>query len=342
MQEKNPDFIPLLTPQFPKWPAPIEYLDFKATELTPPVRLIANMLNSKCRMIFGGGSKTFKTWAMCDMTLSSVAGATWWGFSTSQAKMIYVNFELTDYEMQQRLCAIEKAKGLKIDKDQLYIWNLKNQEITLPFFKQELLKLIEDHSALGVCIDPFYKLLDGADERLSASINPILAAFDEINRLTPATVIFAAHFTKGNQAGKESIDRISGGGSINRDPDTLLTLTKHEVEYAFTVDFTLRSFAPICPFVVRWEYPLLIRTELDPEQIKRPAPRGGRPAYDPKALLALIKDNDDELTTEELITKAGEMFGWSRRTVFNKLETLKNSKHIFFSMASGRWNASIR
>ena len=95
-----------------------------------------------------------------------------------------------------------------------------------------------------------------------------MAVFDEINRLTGASVVFAAHFTKGNQAGKESIDRISGGGSLNRDPDGLVTLTRHETDHAFTVDFTLRDFAPIEPFVVKWEYPLLVRDNyLDPEKI---------------------------------------------------------------------------
>jgi hypothetical protein len=122
---------------------------------------------------------------------------------------------------------------------------------------------------LVVFIDPFYKLLGDRDERISADLNQILAAFDEINRVTGATVVFATHFTKGNQSGKEHIDRISGGGSIGRDPDSLITLTNHEEQHAFSVEFTVRDFAPITPFVVRWEHPLLVRTDLDPEKLKK-------------------------------------------------------------------------
>ena len=43
-----------------------------------------------------------------------------------------------------------------------------------------------------------------------------------------AAILYAAHFSKGNQAGKDAIDRISGSGVFGRDADTLIILTKHE------------------------------------------------------------------------------------------------------------------
>ena len=33
-------------------------------------------------MIVGGGSKTYKTWAMGDMAISIASAAQWWGFNT--------------------------------------------------------------------------------------------------------------------------------------------------------------------------------------------------------------------------------------------------------------------
>jgi hypothetical protein len=325
-------FVPLLTPDFPKWPQSIEYLEFEKQPIEKPRTLIENLLDVSSRMIFGGGSKTYKTWAMSDMALSVAAGGTWWAFSSFQARCLYVNFELKEFYMQRRLRAIRLAKKLDLKPGEFRIWNLRGYEITLEFFKQELLRLIREHRILVVFIDPFYKLLGSKDERVSAEINQIMAVFDEINRLTGAAVIFSAHFTKGNQAGKESMDRISGGGSINRDPDNLVTMTKHQEEHAFTVDFTLRDFAPIAPFVVRWEYPLLVRTDLDPEKIKRPL--GRRQECDPEDLIRLISENDDQLSTENLI----ERLGWSKRTVFRKLEFLRKQKRVFQSKASGFWN----
>ena len=47
---------------------------------------------------------------------------------------------------------------------------------------------------------------------------------------TGAAVAFGAHYSKGNQAGKEVIDRIGGSGVFARDPDSILNFTRHEEE----------------------------------------------------------------------------------------------------------------
>jgi len=47
-------------------------------------------------------------------------------------------------------------------------------------------------------------------------------------------------------------------------------MTAHEEEKAFTVDATLRNFAPINPFVIRWDWPLFRRdAALDPQNLKQ-------------------------------------------------------------------------
>jgi hypothetical protein len=333
MQEHFDPFRAVSQKQNP-WPPKILYDPFEKQPLEKPRPLVGSVLDTSSRMIFGGGSKTYKTWAMSDLALSLVVGAHWWGFETVAAPALYVNFELKPYYLQQRMKAIRSAKKLQCGP--LWIWNLRGYEVPLIAFKEELLKTIPAHNILIVFIDPFYKLLGERDERLSAEINTIMAAFDEVNRLTGATVIFAAHFTKGNQAGKEAIDRISGGGSINRDPDNLVTLTKHDTEHAFTVDFTIRDFAPIQSFVVKWDYPLLVRTDLDPALLKKNA---GRPEVcNPQYLYDLIAFGDDQFSTKELESKAIADLAWSRRTFYSKLELLKNQNRIFLSKLTSHWN----
>jgi hypothetical protein len=319
-----------------KWPEPIEYLDFEVLPVEKPKPIIHNLLDAASRMIFGGGSKTYKTWAMSDQALSIAAGAPWLGFDSHQCRVVYVNFELKEYYMQRRLRAIREAKNLSIARDQLLIWNLRSYAVTLLVFKTTLIRLIEKYGILVVFIDPFYQLLGERDERVSSELAPILGAFDEVNRITGASVICAAHFTKGNQAGKDALDRISGGASLNRHPDNLITLTKHEEEQAFSVEFTSRDFPPIEPFVVKWQYPLLVKTDLDPAKIKRPAHRPS--TCDPEMLFTLIADNDDELQTAELVAKAIDQLGWAKRTVFVKLDWLKKRNRVFVSKLNDRWN----
>jgi regulatory protein RepA len=48
-----------------------------------------------------------------------------------------------------------------------------------------------------------------------------------------AAVISCAHYSEGNQAGKESIDRISGSGIFAWDPDTIMKLTAHKNRMRF-------------------------------------------------------------------------------------------------------------
>jgi hypothetical protein len=67
-----------------------------------------------------------------------------------------------------------------------------------------------------------------------------------------AAVVFGAHFSKGNQAGKESIDSIGGSGVFTRDPDVILTMTPHEDPDAHVIELTLRALPPVPAFVVRW------------------------------------------------------------------------------------------
>jgi hypothetical protein len=81
--------------------------------------------------------------------------------------------------------------------------------------------------------------------------------------------VFGAHFSKGNQAGKESIDRIGGSGVFARDPDVILTMTPHEEDDAHVIDLTLRALPPVKPFVVRWcESIFITDRNADPAALK--------------------------------------------------------------------------
>jgi hypothetical protein len=103
-----------------------------------------------------------------------------------------------------------------------------------------------------------------------------LNAIESLSTDTGAAVAFGAHFSKGNQSAKEAIDRISGSGVFARDPDSIMVLTRHEQDGAFTVETILRNFKPLEPFVIRWDFPLFRRDDsLDPARLKQP--KAGRP-----------------------------------------------------------------
>lgn len=65
-----------------------------------------------------------------------------------------------------------------------------------------------------------------------------------------------------------------------------MDVTKHQnctkQEPIYTCSITVRDFPPTEDFVVRWEFPILVRDDqgLDPADLKRPTDRGGRPPGD--------------------------------------------------------------
>jgi hypothetical protein len=317
-------------------PDPIEYLEFEVMPVEKPLPQIKDLFDGASRMIFGGAAKTYKSWGMCDLAVSLSAEVPWLDFETYFSPSLYVNFELKEYYFQKRLNAICAAKGVKLDKNALQVWNLRGHEIAFSSFIDSLSWWIEKTGRRSVFIDPFYKLLGSKDERISAEINPILLAFDKLNRNTGASIIASAHFAKGNQSHREPAERISGGGSLNRDPDALLTFSGHENKGEFVLDFTLRDHPPIDAFTTKWSHPLLLRCNSDPSKLKKP--RAGKEEFDPALLLDLIADHDDQLGTEDLIKLASNDLAWARRTIINKLNQLKKDKKAYVSRITDNWN----
>ena len=156
------------------------------------------------------------------------------------------------------------------------VWNLRGHAADFRALLPKIRAQIQDDGYSLVIIDPTYKLLGECDENSATDIAALLNAVERLAVSTGAAVALANHYAKGNAAGKEAMDRISGSGVFARDPDSLVTFTRHEEDNAYTVDTILRNFPPVQSFVVRWEWPLFMRaSELDPKRLRA---AGGRPA----------------------------------------------------------------
>jgi len=151
---------------------------------------------------------------------------------------------------------------------------------------------------------------------------------------TGAAVALANHYAKGNAAAKEAMDRISGSGVFARDPDSLVTFTRHEEDNAYTVDTILRNFPPVKSFVVRWDWPLFMRAdELDPKRLRT---AGGRPAeYTPDMLLDVL--GDERLTSTEWQSLCATEHGISEGTFSKLRKSLERSQRVLKSEIDRKW-----
>jgi RecA-family ATPase len=163
---------------------------------------------------------------------------------------LYCNFELPEFAIEQRVHEICKAMGIDVPKN-LTLWNLRGHAADaatiLPIISREAKRV----GFMLIVLDPFYKLLGARDENASRDMADLMNQIERVAVDTGGAVAFGSRFAKGNASAKESMDRISGSGVFARDPDSILTTTRHEQDDAFSVEMTLRNHAPQEPFVIR-------------------------------------------------------------------------------------------
>jgi hypothetical protein len=234
-----------------------------------PPELVKDMLHQGSKAVVGGTSKGRKTMALIDLGVSVATGTSWWGFQTVQGPVCYINFEIQEPFMCKRVNAVCTAKGVTLQRDQFMAWNLRGHGEGIENLVADLMAVLRHRRFVLIIIDPIYKALGDRDENKAGDVASMLNQLEKIAVKTGAAVAFGAHYSKGNQSLKEAVDRIGGSGVFARDPDSILTMTAHEEPEAFTVEATLRNFAPISPFVVKWDWPLFYRDDaLDPEALK--------------------------------------------------------------------------
>jgi RecA-family ATPase len=292
----------------------------KPIDLPPDV--VEGLLHRAAKMVLGGASKTFKTWTLIDLAVSVATGTDFLGkFPTQRGRVLYINLELQGAFFANRLRVLCDERQLNPERDYLKVWNLRGKAADLFKLRQQLLRG-RDEFVLMI-LDPVYKLLGRRDENKAGDIASLLNEIEALTVETDAAAAFGAHYSKGNQAGKEVIDRIGGSGVFARDPDSILNFTKHEQEDCFTVDATLRNHPPIKSFVVRWEYPLMsVDVTLNPTQLKQP----GRPElYHADDLLKLI---DQPMKAKDIVKVAHDELDMPRRRVFELLADLKASERL--------------
>jgi len=203
--------------------------------------------------------------------------------------------------------------------------NLRGTMVALDVLQKRLPRLLATTGAGLVIVDPHYKIssVSGVEENSNDEQAKFLYAIETLCAQHSAAVMIAHHFAKGDASMKKAIDRAAGGGALTRWPDVVITMTEHDEPECMTAEFSLRNFAPVPPFVVRWEFPLWVcEDELNPALLKKAAGRKDEhPAED--ALKAL---GDDQLTKKEWI----ERLAWSPSTFSRKAYELVKSNKVKF------------
>jgi len=320
--------------QVKELPAIVDASTFVATEYPAVPELIKGLVHQGTKVVVGGGSKSFKTWVQLDAAISVAYGLPWMECETVAGRVLFVNLEIKDSFFQGRVKKICEARGIQQCPSRLDIWNLRGYSAPYRIILPKIIARIKEVGYSLIVLDPVYKLYGNTDENSASEVAQLLNELERVCVETGAAVLFGAHYSKGNQAAKESIDRISGSGVFARDPDSIIPFTRHEEEESFVVEPILRNLPPIQPFVVTWNYPLMERNQdLDPSKLKQ---AGGRPKESSgKDILDLLPDAG--LTNQEWEDLAQKSAGISRRTFYRLKMELKTADAIMFSRINEHW-----
>ena len=276
------------------FPALVNGSEIASNHLALPEPIIAGLISRGEKGELAGGSKSFKTWALINQALAIASGIPWWRFSTHPTPVIFLNLEIPRPFFEQRVRDVASALGVAIPEtfNVLHLRNVKLGERDC--WNAFLVRLKELCSAIQnpfLTSDPIYKLLGGRNENSAGDVAQLLAQLDEMVQLMDGSNFFGHHYSKGNQSDKEAIDRAAGSGVFQRDPDSILTMTAHKDESAFTVDSIIRNHLPVNAFCVSWKCPLFeLRPDLDPNDLK--APKTATGPYSPKDLAELLANQE--------------------------------------------------
>ena len=288
--------------------------------------LVDGLLHRGTKMVLGGGSKSYKTWTLLNLAASVASGTPWFGHDTVDTGLdvIYLNFEVPSLFFWTRVRSVCNAMGLEEIPDNLVIWSLRGQTNCL----ETVLMAMKDRMTNGcalLVVDPIYKALGDRDENSAGDIGSLMNEVEAIVEQTGASVVFGAHYSKGNQAEKDPLDRVSGSGVFARDPDTIMGLTAHEEDNCYTVHSALRNFPGKEPFVVEWDFPLFTpRKDLDAGKLKRPGQKvtAGR-------ILSEIKSAGGQgVKPADFIPSMAAKFDVTNRTISRALKSLNDAKKI--------------
>jgi hypothetical protein len=253
-----------------QWPALVGATEFLADEtIKAPAELIKDLLHKGATAVLGGGSKTNKTWTLLDIATSVATGKPWWDLETVQGEVIYINLELMAHTLQQRIVEIQKVKEGTEDLSKLHIWQLRGFPLEIGELVDQALITFEDKDLSLIIVDPIYRTYGDKDENSATQMTAVFKQVERLAESTNAAVIFGAHYSKGNQAGKEAMDRLSGSGAFARFPDLIITLTKNAKEDVYDVETISRNMKGKDTFCVRWQFPVMVTTDqATPGQLK--------------------------------------------------------------------------
>lgn len=247
---------------------PLEKLIAENAEMDPPV---VDGIIRRCEVAnIVSLTKVGKSWFTYGLGYSVAAGFDWFGFPTTRGRVWIIDNELRPGTFAQRLPKVKAAMNIEDSfvAGQVDVTLMRGKLRNILFMERDFKEAAGCYSL--IIIDALYRMFPpGVSENDNSAWAGVYNQLQMYAEISGAAICCIHHSTKGSQTDKEIVDVGAGGGSQSRAADTHLILRKHEEPDAVVMDAAVRSFPPIEPMVLKWQFPLWVPdANLDPEKLK--------------------------------------------------------------------------
>jgi hypothetical protein len=247
-------------------------------------------------------TKVGKSWLAYYILICIATGTTLFGrFKCKAGRVLLVDNELHRETIAHRIPVVAEAMGFQPDhyQDKIDVIALRGNlcdinQMALVFDR------CRDQEYQLIVLDALYRMLpNGVAENANEGLAQVYNRLDQYAAMTGAAFMPIHHATKGGQADKDITDVGSGAGAQSRAADTHIILRPHQEDDCVVLDAVMRSWQPIEPVPLRWNFPLWIYAEdIDPTALK-----GGKPRHEVR------RQQDDQKGTADILqalSAAGE------------------------------------
>ena len=262
--------------------------------------------------------KTGKSWLINDMATAVATGRQWLEtYDTEKGNVLILDNELHGETFANRLPKVARARRIDLSEltDTLYIENMRGRLIDI-FTLEQYFSFLEPGQFKVIILDAFYRFMPAdTDENDNGAMARIYNKIDHYASRLECAFVLVHHTSKGNQANKSVTDVGAGAGSQSRATDSHLVLRKHEQDDAIVLDAAVRSWPPIAPMCLAWEFPVWNPAPyLDPADLERPTrrrkkstptePVEPKPDWTPELFIEHFLDEEPK-TRDEILLQTG-------------------------------------
>jgi hypothetical protein len=251
-------------------PVRVRDLIAKNPRLHEPV--IDGLLRREETMNIIAAPKVGKSWLSYLVALTKGCGGRLFDtFDCPPGKVLLVDNELHAPTLAHRIADVAYAMGLTKDDygDAITVLSLRGRLRDL----HGIVEILDSFKPgqFDVCIlDAWYRAIpSGTSENDNAAVANLYNVIDAAARRSALSWINIHHASKGGQAEKSVTDVGAGAGAQSRAADAHVILRPHEEDKAVVLEAVVRSFPPVPPLPLRWEFPLWVAdTTLDPNLVR--------------------------------------------------------------------------